>query len=170
MLSFDIRSLESRAAQVDDDLSASDPVWREGDPRPDEAVHVEGRLSDASDGRFYFSGRIAGVVTLECRRCLAEVTTPVDDDAHFIFRDARDEAADDPDVFPYNAGARDLDIRPAIRESWLLAVPAFVQCRPDCAGLCPTCGTDLNTGACDCAPATPDSRWEALRKLESDAH
>lgn len=169
MLSFDIRTLESRAAQVNDDLGASDPVWREGDPRPDGAVHVEGRLSDAGDGRFYFSGRIAGSVALECRRCLEEVKSQVDDEAHFIFRDARDEAADDPDVFPYDSGARELDVRPAIRESWLLAVPAFVQCRPDCAGLCSSCGKDLNTGACGCAPATSDSRWEALRKLHSDA-
>ena len=60
--------------------------------------------------------------------------------------------------------AHELDMRPALREQWLLAVPAFVHCREDCKGLCPTCGTDLNVGACDCAPTT-DSRWESLRNV-----
>ena len=31
-----------------------------------------------------------------------------------------------------------------------LEVPAFVLCRDDCAGLCPTCGADLNAGPCAC--------------------
>ena len=51
MLSFDIRSLEAQAANVDEQLSADDPVWEEGDPKPDSAVQVTGRLSAASTGR-----------------------------------------------------------------------------------------------------------------------
>ena len=34
MLSFDIRSLESHAVVVDDDLSADDPIWERGDVKP----------------------------------------------------------------------------------------------------------------------------------------
>ena len=51
MLSFDIRSLEAQAANVDEQLSADDAVWEEGDPRPDSAVHVIGRLSAAGTGQ-----------------------------------------------------------------------------------------------------------------------
>ena len=72
-----------------------------------------------------------------------------------------DEAEED-DVVPLPAGARSVDLRPAIREEWLLAVPAFALCREDCLGLCLTCGADRNTGACKCAPAI-DPRWAALR-------
>ena len=57
MLSFDIRSLEAQAATVDELLSADDAVWEEGDPRPDSAVHVTGRLSAAGTGQFYWHGR-----------------------------------------------------------------------------------------------------------------
>ena len=60
-------------------------------------------------------------------------------------------------------------MRPALREQWLLAVPAFAQCRVDCKGLCPTCGADLNAGACDCAPVT-DSRWDTLRKVRGQSN
>ena len=60
MLSFDLRSLESKAVQVDDYLDPDDPVWKEGDPRPAEPVHVTGRLSPAGAGRFYWHGRLEG--------------------------------------------------------------------------------------------------------------
>ena len=72
MLSFDIRSLEIQAVVVDEELSADDPIWEEGDPKPANAVHVTGRLSSAGPGRFYWHGRIEGDVALECSRCLAE--------------------------------------------------------------------------------------------------
>ncbi len=38
-------------------------------------------------------------------------------------------------------------------------------CRPDCAGLCPHCGTNLNDGACDCEEDRTDPRWDALREV-----
>ena len=56
MLSFDIRSLESKAEQVNGSLSPDDDVWQEGDARPAKPVEVSGRLSSANEGRFYFSG------------------------------------------------------------------------------------------------------------------
>jgi uncharacterized protein len=168
MLSFDLRTLESKAAQVHDDLPASDPVWEPTDLAPDSAVRVEGRVSAAGDGRFYFSGHISGAVTLDCRRCLADVPVRVEDEVHVLFAPTGDTTTeDDPDVFLYDAGARELDIRPAVRESWLLAVPAFAQCKEDCKGLCRQCGTDLNTGTCTCAPESTDSRWDTLRHLDS---
>jgi uncharacterized protein len=164
MLSFDIRTLDTKAAQVLDDLPATDPVWGPTDSAPQGAVRVEGRLSAAGEGRFYFSGHISGAVTLDCRRCLTDVTVDVTDEVHFIYAPAGDPATeDDPDVYLYDPGAPMLDIRPAVRESWLLAVPAYAQCSDECRGLCPQCGTDLNTGTCDCVPESTDSRWDALR-------
>lgn len=174
MLSFDIRTLESTAAQVDDDLPADDPVWIAADTRPVDAVHVEGRFSSAGNGRFYFSGRLSGTVELECRKCLTEVTRDVSEDAHFLFAPADDPTTeDDPDVFAYDPGAHQLDVRPAVREEWLLAVPAFVDCREDCKGLCLKCGANLNDGACECEPVTTDARWEPLRQsslAQDDSH
>ena len=75
------------------------------------------------------------------------------------------DAADDPDVYPFDETAAMLDLRPAIRETWLLSVPGFALCRDECKGLCPNCGTDWNNGTCDCAPATSESRWDALRAI-----
>jgi uncharacterized protein len=166
MLSFDIRSLRERAASVNADIAPDDPVWQPEDPRPSGPVHVTGRLSAAGPGRFYWHGRIKGKVALGCRRCLSETTADVTDEVHLIFAETGDP--DDPDVYSIDSGARELDLRPAVREQWLLDAPAYALCRPDCKGLCPTCGTDLNTGDCECAPVT-QSRWDALRKHRGDA-
>lgn len=166
MLCFDIRSLESHAIQVDDVLAADDPVWEGNEgAQPSGPVRVTGRLSTAGEGRYYFSGRLEGTTAGECRRCLTDVTAPVADEVHLFFAEEGDETAeDDPDVYPIGATARDLDMRPAIREAFVLAAPAFLECRADCKGICPTCGADRNAGDCGC-PSTHDSRWDALRSL-----
>ena len=170
MLCFDIRSLEARAESVDGLLEASDPVWEADDVRPVEpGVAVLGRLSNASQGRFYFSGELDGQSVAPCRRCLIEVTSSVHEEVHLLFAESGVDEADEDDVFPIAAGARELDLRPAVREEWLLAIPQFPLCRDDCKGLCPTCGIDRNTGACECAPVA-DPRWASLRDVRgSDA-
>lgn len=157
MLSFDIRSLASHAAVVDDVLKADDSVWKEEDPRPDGAVHVTGRLSSAGPGRFYWHGRVEGDLVLPCRRCLADARAHVEDDAHVIFAEPEDEDTDDPDVYPLDPRARELDLRPAIREQWVLAAPTYAVCREECRGLCPHCGADLNAGPCGCPQSASGS-------------
>jgi uncharacterized protein len=165
MLSFDIRSLETQAVVVDEALPADDPIWEDSDPKPADSVHVTGRLSSAGPGRFYWHGRIEGDVALECSRCLTDTSAHVSDEAHIIFAETGDEETDDPDVYRIDPKEQELDLRPAIREEWLLAAPTFGLCRDDCKGLCARCGHDLNTGPCQCEDTSADPRWDALRKL-----
>lgn len=165
MLSIDIRSLESQAAQVEGLLAPDDAVWEDRDTRPSKPVRVEGRLSSAGPSRFYFSGRIAGETEGRCSRCLNDVGSRIEEETHFIFSSEGEDSNDDPDVYPFDANAATLDLRPAVREMWLLAAPGFVLCREDCKGLCFNCGTDLNTESCDCTPVATESRWDALRVI-----
>ena len=58
-----------------------------------------------------------------------------------------------------------LDLTEAVRQYALLALPMKPLCRQDCAGLCPTCGHNLNQGGCGCPPQGPDPRWSGLNKL-----
>lgn len=168
MLSFDLNALAAKAVTVDSFLSPSDEVWQEEDQRPSGPVRVTGRISAAGAGRFYWSGRIHGPVRLDCRRCLEEVTAQVEENVHVLFAEPGDEGAEDPDVYLLDPRARDLDLRPALREQWLLSLPTFALCREDCRGLCPTCGADRNAIDCNCPPRI-DSRWEALRSARRDA-
>lgn len=162
MLSFDLQSLSTRAAPVSGELPPDDPVWREGDLRPSGPIRVSGRISAAGAERYYWHGHVEGEVVLPCRRCLVDARAAMSEEAHVIFSQAGDRE-DDPDVFELDPGARELDLKPAVRELWLLHAPGYPLCREDCKGLCPTCGADLNAGPCDCPPQT-DSRWDALRK------
>ncbi len=163
MLSFDIRTLHEAAQAVDGALAPDDPIWEAGDPRPAEPIRVTGRLSAAGVGRFYFSGRMEGATPGECRRCLTDVVSEVDADLHLIFAEqGLDDEDDESDAYPFDPGDAALDLRPAVREEWLLAAPAFPLCREDCRGLCPQCGADLNEDPSHTHAAT-DTRWDALR-------
>jgi uncharacterized protein len=169
MLSFDIRSLDQRAALVDGCLSADDDVWQEADVLPADCVRATGRLSKAGSGRYYWSGRISGTASLTCRRCLAATSANVAETVHAVFAEADDDEVDDPDVYRIPARGHVVDLRPAIREQWLLSVPSYALCRDDCKGLCPRCGADLNTGTCDCAPTSRDDRLHAVRQISEHA-
>jgi uncharacterized protein len=60
-----------------------------------------------------------------------------------------------------------LDLTEAIRQYREASAVMQPLCRPDCRGLCPRCGQDLNTGDCACSAAPVDSRWSALAGLLS---
>ena len=167
MLQFDIRSVEARAVHVDAALPPDDPIWQQGDPVPATPLRVTGRLSAAGAGKFYWHGRLSGDLTLSCRRCLADATVQVQDEAHVIFAEAGSEETEDPDVYVMDERSNQLDLRPAVREQWMLTVPSFAECRAECKGLCATCGKDLNEGPCDC-PASRDTRWDALKRIATN--
>lgn len=165
MLYFDIRTIESGAQPVEGVLKADDPIWQEGDVLPTSSVHVLGRLSAAGPGRIYFTGQLSGSAVVGCRRCLVDVTTDVSDTVSVLFAEPGLDEAEEDDVYPLDANAHALDLRPAVREAWVLAVPGFVTCRPDCQGLCPNCGVDRNVETCSCQASSTDSRWDALRAV-----
>ncbi|MBN1261755.1 MAG: DUF177 domain-containing protein [Anaerolineae bacterium] len=59
-----------------------------------------------------------------------------------------------------------VDLAPLIREHVWLGLPLNPVCSPDCAGLCPECGGNINRGECTCTgEELVDPRWEVLRSL-----
>jgi len=83
--------------------------------------------------------------------------------------DAGEDETDDPDVYRLDASAQEIDLRPAIREQWLLSAPSFVLCREACKGFCPRCGADLNAEPHDCSQEEVDPRWNALKQLRESS-
>ena len=61
-----------------------------------------------------------------------------------------------------------IDLEPMVREVLVLGLPMAPVCRPDCAGLCPTCGVDRNRGPCACPAGETDPRWAALDALRPE--
>lgn len=109
------------------------------------------------------TGKVAGQTTLECARCLTEFGSDVGLRVCELYAGPSHEASADEDV--YQVEATEIDLEPMIRDAVTLALPLNPLCREDCAGLCATCGTDLNEGACDCKDDALDPRWAALSDL-----
>ena len=119
--------------------------------------------------------RLVGTVTTElelpCSRCLEPFRLPVA--APFDLRylpmsqvssDAEREVSDEDLETSYYENDV-IDLNELLREQFYLALPMKPLCRDECRGLCPQCGTNLNTGSCDCAPVWEDPRLAPLKNL-----
>ncbi|TAN38046.1 MAG: DUF177 domain-containing protein [Verrucomicrobia bacterium] len=69
-------------------------------------------------------------------------------------------------TFDLSGGQEIVDLTDDIREEVLLHLPHYPVCKPDCQGLCPQCGCNLNQGACDCKAQAADLRWSGLDGLK----
>jgi uncharacterized protein len=59
-----------------------------------------------------------------------------------------------------------LDLSAWAHDAISLALPDKILCRPDCAGLCPVCGKDLNVEPHEHVEERLDPRWAKLRELQ----
>ena len=62
----------------------------------------------------------------------------------------------------------ELDLAAWARDALALVLPAQLTCRPDCAGLCPQCGANLNEDPGHAHEPAPDARWSKLSELKFD--
>ncbi len=53
--------------------------------------------------------------------------------------------------YPIKKAQPIIDISDDVRQSIILDYPIKILCSPDCKGLCPQCGKDLNQGRCSCS-------------------
>jgi uncharacterized protein len=164
MLQVDLRELARGPVDTKAELAGNDPLFEGLQVRLAEPVLVGGRLQATGNERFYWHGSLRTRIIGECRRCLAPVSSAITADIGVLFTQDPD-ALEDPDSYPLPPEVTVIDLTPAVREELLLAVPQYLECRPDCRGLCPRCGQDLNAGPCGCAPVAADPRWAALEAL-----
>lgn len=152
MLVVDLRNLGRGPAETRGTIEPGNPALEGLDIELAEPLEVTGRIQATGPDEYLWRGRLEGAVRQECVRCLTEMEQRLDVPVTAYFTDDVD-AADDPDRYPLPDTGSKLDLTQAVRENLVLAVEAFPTCREDCAGLCPTCGADLNRGACECMRA-----------------
>jgi len=58
-----------------------------------------------------------------------------------------------------------LDLDGLLVSDVLLHLPSKFLCDPDCKGLCPDCGNNLNIQSCQCSKAAIDPRLAGLKDL-----
>ncbi len=130
---------------------------------------LEGRIEAAGQG-YLLRGTLGGELLVPCARCLEPASVAVDVPMAVTFveevadtdQDA-DEAQDDVVLFQHGV----IDLSGPIRDEILLAAPMRAVCRPDCAGICPTCGRNRNVTPCDCPnDGSEAGKFAALAKIK----
>jgi len=123
-------------------------------------------------GRVLVRGAVRGAATLECSRCLAGFSHPVETELETHLEIGEKKTADaDGELAPEELDVQQIkngriDLRELIAEQVHLAVPLKPLCSEGCRGLCPHCGADLNTESCSCEGGQTDPRWDALKHLK----
>ena len=119
------------------------------------------RLRAKFDGRF----------ELLCARCLEPSQQNLKGEFDLIFRpssaDARlgERAISEAETEIGYYEESGLVLEDVVREQVLLSLPDRLLCKPDCKGLCPQCGQNLNEASCHCDNTRTDPRWNALKDL-----
>jgi uncharacterized protein len=130
---------------------------RLGDSTIDGIIDIEGSIIGTIDGvQAEFS--LSAEASLVCVRCLTgwSETLVVEAEQHF---------STVPDEDGYGIVGGEVDLSGPVLDEMALGMPAAPLCRPNCLGLCPICGTDLNTEPCDGHPEESDSPFAALKDL-----
>jgi uncharacterized protein len=148
----------SRSFQIDESLGTDDI----------NSVKGEVTLIRTNRGIMAKAGMTAGVTGI-CSRCLK----PIDYEVNYDFNEeclpnmSTSEGLPSPDQTDNITIDENhmLDLSEVIRQYALLAMPVKPLCRPDCAGICPSCGHNLNQGPCRCPSNVHDQRWSKLIHL-----
>jgi uncharacterized protein len=165
-------------------LNVSDLIDRPGSsrqvdfavPTPDEfdlplvevrgPVRLSGVVESVVDGLLVRAALVADLA-LQCARCLEPVEDSARTDVVELFVDPLRVPLDaDPPDPGYEIVDGRIDVDALLRDALVPATPFQPLCRPDCAGLCASCGADLNAGPCGCRDVAVDTRWAPLAGLD----
>lgn len=165
MTTFDLRSVRLRSGEEHREAKEIEfPALELGGQRyvpVPEHVDAQLAVTRASTGtvfRLTFAIRLHG----PCVRCLADAVL----DVPILAREYQATSPGDSEELrtPYLANDV-LDLSAWARDALVLALPEQILCRADCAGLCPTCGRDLNQEPHEHEEVDADPRWAALEAL-----
>ena len=123
-------------------------------------------------GEIRVTGRLEVQLESACDRCLEPASIPLDTPFDLFYRPVLKTSnhaevhleEGEVDLSFYEGDS--LALRDALREQVLLSLPMQLICQPDCKGLCPECGANLNLAPCSCAARGSDPRWSALKDLK----
>ncbi len=123
-------------------------------------AHLSAQLAQ---GLCRVEGDLETTITYRCSRCLEAFDSPLTAalDEVFSERETWDE-----DVHVVTGD--EILIDPYIEQAINLTIEFRPLCKPDCQGLCPTCGTNQNHGSCGCEKRTVDPRLSILQDLLSN--
>lgn len=128
-------------------------------------VDVQGGIAvSVTEDGVVAEGKIRALTQLDCTRCLDDFWQPLEINFTELFSSHPIENAGD-DLEHLLPADGSIDLTPIIRDYAVLDIPISRVCKPDCKGLCPTCGANLNQEDCGHRQESVDPRFESLREL-----
>lgn len=124
----------------------------------DSELRVDLLLESVQEG-ILASGKVEGVASGECSRCLKPIVLPLGVDFEELF--AYSGVSDD-DLLVVND---QLDLNQVVIDSVVLSLPFQPVCRQDCLGLCSVCGARLDEHQDHGHEEAVDARWAPLSQL-----
>ncbi len=125
-------------------------------------------LLEPLDQGIELRGRMEAEVRLGCSRCLESFDQTLDAEVFLqIVEEAVEFGAGEVEIHGgdttlFYATEGKADLAEILTEQAYLAMPLKAVCRPDCRGLCPTCGVNRNGIECDCEEGAIDPRLAPL--------
>jgi uncharacterized protein len=165
MTTFDLRKLRLRSGdqareRVEIELEPLVLAGQTYEPGPN-PVSAELAVTRASSGTV-LELALDTVLAGPCFRCLTDAELPLSLRLR-EYEDAKPDA--DDDLHTEYLDHDRLDLSAWAHDAIALALPDQILCRPDCAGLCPVCGKDLNVEPHEHVEEVSDPRWAALESL-----
>lgn len=152
-------------------------------PLTDDPLHAEGPFCEGVcvafglsrvGQRIFLNGDIATRIEILCGRCLKAIRDKIDESFSLALNldfsvqsETKEELELDEDQInriPVVDG--EVNLRPVLLEQLLLCLPLYPLCDEACAGLCPSCGADLNMSQCNCQPIPFNNRFGQLKDLK----
>jgi uncharacterized protein len=131
------------------------------------------RLTRTNRG-IYATGTFRTVVAESCSRCLRAIDLPIVIEIEEEFLPSIDPTtgvplpqSGEPDTARLT-DAHELDLGTLLADELSLREPIAPICRPDCPGLCPTCGRELSDGPHDHGETAIDPRLAVLSAIHVD--
>lgn len=143
--------------------------------RTPEGISYDVVFTNVGDG-VLLSGIVRAHAEGECDRCLEDAGFDIagEIEEYYLFSEPEDADAYE-DGFELVGEDRVIDLAEPISDAAVMDTPFVVLCDPDCRGLCPTCGANLNHGDCACAheeeaawAESANNPFAALKDLKLD--
>jgi len=168
-MNLDLREFDSFPAKATLEYEPDGFDYEADGIRLKERIRVNLTLQEVGE-EYFGQAFVRASVEEECSRCLTLFDGELSGRFSFIVKvgegkSALSEGESDESVIHLEPGAHVVDLSEVIREALILAIPIKPLCSPDCKGLCPVCGANLNEETCDCKSEKVDERWEGLSGL-----
>jgi uncharacterized protein len=133
-------------------------------------VRVHLHLVRINDG-LLARGDVETALMADCSRCTEPAEQPLSFHFEEQFRPTIDIVTgqpakpdeEDPGDPVYTIDANHtMDVDEVIRQGVVIETPMHPLCKPNCPGLCPRCGANLNQGPCECEPDAPSGPMAAM--------